>query len=166
MLADEGDRGVERGAGAEDGGDPLLLEECHILFRNGAADDNQYVACALLFEQRGHAGHDGVVCTGEDAQTDAVDVFLEGGVDDHLRRLPEAGVDNLHTGVAQRPGDDLGSSVVAVQARLGDQDTDRYTIWGWGGFRHRTEENTTEGAARERTGTTSHRFAGNHICWL
>ena len=44
--------------------------------------------------------------------------------DDLLRRLAQARVDHLHAGVAQRPGDDLGAAVVAVEARLGDDDAD------------------------------------------
>ncbi len=54
-----------------------------------------------------------------------VDILLEGGLDDHLGRLVEAGVDHLHAGVAQGPGDYLGAPVVAVQAGLGHQHADR-----------------------------------------
>ena len=39
-----------------------------------------------------------------------------------LRRLEQAGVDDLEAGVAQRPGDDLGAPVVAVEAGLGHDD--------------------------------------------
>ena len=153
MFADEGDRGVERGAGAKDGGDALLLEECDILLAEWCRRTTTSMSLApFSLSSVGHAGHDGVVRAGENAQTDAVDIFLQGCIDDHLRRLPEAGVDDLHAGVAQRPGDHLGAAVVAVQARLGDEDTDRYTVWGWGGFRHRTEENTTASATRDGTG--------------
>ena len=42
--------------------------------------------------------------------------------DDLLGRLVQAGVDDLEAGVAQRPGDHLGASVVAVEAWLGDDD--------------------------------------------
>ena len=43
--------------------------------------------------------------------------------DDLLRRLPQAGVDDLHAGVAQRARDDLRAAVVAVEPRLGDDDS-------------------------------------------
>ena len=43
--------------------------------------------------------------------------------DDLLRRLAQAGVDDLHAGVAQRARDDLGAAIVAVEARLGDDDS-------------------------------------------
>ena len=61
---------------------------------------------------------------GEDGESDAVDVLLNGGGDDHLRGLSEAGVDDLHAGVAEGTGDDLCATVVAVEAGFGDQNTD------------------------------------------
>ena len=62
------------------------------------------------------------VRAGEDAQADDVDVLLQRGLGDHLRRLADAGVDDLHAGVAQRARDDLGPAVVTVEAGLGDED--------------------------------------------
>ena len=44
--------------------------------------------------------------------------------DDLLRGLAEARVDDLHPGVAKRAGDHLGASVVSVEARLGNHDSD------------------------------------------
>ena len=46
------------------------------------------------------------------------------GVDDGLGRLPQAQIDDFHARLDQGPGDDLGPAVVAVQARLGDDDLD------------------------------------------
>ena len=71
---------------------------------------------------RGHQGHVGA---GEDREAHRVGVLLHDGRRDLLRRLVEAGVDDLHAGVAQAAGDDLRAAVVAVQARLGDDDADR-----------------------------------------
>ena len=79
----------------------------------------------------GDAGDDDVVGAGEDGEADAVDVFLDGGGDDHLGGLAEAGVDDFHAGVAEGAGDDFGAAVVAVEAGFGDEDAD-----GWRG-RHR-----------------------------
>jgi hypothetical protein len=62
---------------------------------------------------------------GQDRHADDVDVLLLGGVDDHLRRLPQARIDHLEPFVAQPAGEDLGAAVVPVEARLGDQDADR-----------------------------------------
>ena len=45
------------------------------------------------------------------------------GLDHLLRRLVQAGVDDLEPGVAQRPRDHLGSSIVTIEARLRDDDS-------------------------------------------
>ncbi|GII24175.1 hypothetical protein Pme01_37720 [Planosporangium mesophilum] len=58
--------------------------------------------------------------TGEHRQPDGVGVLLDRGLDDLLRGLVQAGVDDLHTGVTQRPGDDLRPTVVAIEARFGN----------------------------------------------
>ena len=69
--------------------------------------------------EQGHVG------AGQDRQADRVGVLLDRRLDDLLGRLVQAGVDDLHAGVAQRAGDHLGPAVVAVQARLGDDDAER-----------------------------------------
>ena len=50
-----------------------------------------------------------------------LDIFLQRGLDDHFWRLPEAGVNDLHTRVAECPGNKLGASIVAIQPRLCDK---------------------------------------------
>ena len=45
-------------------------------------------------------------------------------MNDHLRRLTKAGIDDLHSGIAQRPRNDLGAAVVAVKAGLGYKHAD------------------------------------------
>jgi hypothetical protein len=37
----------------------------------------------------------------------------------------QPGVDHLHAGITECGGHDLGATVVAVEARLGDEDADR-----------------------------------------
>ena len=61
---------------------------------------------------------------GEDAHPDHVHVLLDGSGDDLLRGSVEPRVDDIHPSVAERPGDHLGTTVVAVQADLGDEDAD------------------------------------------
>ena len=51
-------------------------------------------------------------------------VFLQGGSDDHLRRLAQAGVDDFHAGIAEGAGDHFGAAVVTVETGLGHQDAD------------------------------------------
>src|SRR5205807_10361488 len=48
-------------------------------------------------------------------------VFLLRGGGDHFGRLPQAGVNHFHPGVAQGPGDDPHAAVVPVQPRLRHQ---------------------------------------------
>lgn len=126
VFADELNSGVERSAWSEDGGDAFGLEEGNVLLGDGATDDDKDVLSATFAEQLGNTWNDGVVGAGEDAQADAVNVFLNGCVDDHFRRLTEAGVDDLHAGVAQGAGDDFCASIMAVEAGFGNKDAD----WG------------------------------------
>ena len=58
---------------------------------------------------------------GEDAQANGVHVLLQRRLDDHLRRLAQAGIDDLHAGIAQGTGGHLGPAIVAIQSRLGDE---------------------------------------------
>ena len=79
----------------------------------------------LAVAQRLHDAREELhVRAGEDAQADDVDVLLQRGLGDHLRRLADAGVDDLHAGVAQGARDDLRAAVVAVEPGLGDEDAD------------------------------------------
>ena len=73
--------------------------------------------------RRGEQGH---VRAGEHREADGVGVLLDDGLDDLLRRLVQAGVDDLHAGVAERAGHDLGAAVVPVEARLGDDHSDAF----------------------------------------
>ena len=75
-------------------------------------------------QQLHHARADVHVRARQDRQADHVGVFLQRRRDDLLGRLAQAGVDDLHAGVAQRAGDHLGAAVVAVEAGLGDDDSD------------------------------------------
>jgi hypothetical protein len=59
---------------------------------------------------------------GEHREAHDVDILVQGGLGHHLRGLPQPGVDHLHPGVAQGSRDHLRSAIVAVQARLGDED--------------------------------------------
>jgi len=64
------------------------------------------------------------LCAAQDRQSNHLHVFLERGARDHLGRLPKAGVNDLHAGVAERASNYFGAPVVAVQAGLGDKDPD------------------------------------------
>ena len=99
---------------------PADLELVEVVVGNDAADDDRNVAAALAYlldDERGerHVG------PGQHRQPDRVDVLVDGGGGDCLRRLEQPGVDHLVPGVAKNPGDDLDPPVVAVEADLGDQ---------------------------------------------
>ncbi len=108
-----------------------MPEVGNVFFGDGAAEDEEDVFGVLGFEELVDAGDDGVVGAGEDGEADAVDVFLDGGGDDHLGGLAESGVDDFHAGVAEGAGDDFCAAVVAVEAGFGYEDAD------WGGAGHR-----------------------------
>src|SRR5947199_185907 len=59
----------------------------------------------------------------QDGKTDHVHVFLHGGRGDHLRGLMQPGIDDLHARIAERRGDDLGATIVAVEAGLGNENS-------------------------------------------
>ena len=104
--------------------DAQLLELGDVGVGDDAAAEDDDVARVALGEQLDDPREQRHVRAGEDRQPDGVGVLLDRRLDDLLRRLVQAGVDDLHAGVAQRPGDDLGAAVVPVEARLGDDDPD------------------------------------------
>ena len=85
---------------------------------------HQHVVEPLLLQQLHQPRRDVIVRAREDRQADDVGVLLQRGRRNLLGRLPQAGVDDLHAGVAQRARNDLGAAVVAVEARLGDDDSE------------------------------------------
>ena len=85
------------------------------------AAGEQDVVAPLLAPQLQHAREERHVGAAEDREAHDVDVLLDGGGRDHLGRLVEARVDDLHAGVAQRGRDHLGAAIVPVEPRLGDE---------------------------------------------
>ena len=70
------------------------------------------------------AGGQRDVRAGEDRKPHQRNVFLHRDRHDVLDALPDAGVDHLEAGVAQRARDDLGAAVVAVEPGFGDEYAD------------------------------------------
>src|SRR6476659_301356 len=81
------------------------------------------LAQAALAQELDHPGEQRHVGAGEQRQADRVGVLLEDGLGDLLRRLVQAGVDDLEPAVAQRPGDDLRAPIVTVEAGFRDDDS-------------------------------------------
>ena len=82
-------------------------------------------------EQLQDARHQRHVGAAEDAEAEPVGVLVGDGADHGLGRLPQAGVDDVHAGVAQGPGHDLDAAIMAVEPDLGQHDAD-----GGGAVRH------------------------------
>ena len=62
-----------------------------------------------------------VLCAPDkNGQADDVHVFLNGCGSNHFRSLSQAGVDDLHAGVAQGARNNFGAAIVTVEAGLGD----------------------------------------------
>ncbi len=73
-----------------------------------------------LVEDRRKERH---VRAGENRHADGVDIFLNGGIDDHFRGLAKTGVDDFHAGIAKRGGDDFDPPVMAVESGFGKKYT-------------------------------------------
>ena len=74
-----------------------------------------------LFEELDESWEEVVVGTRQDRDRDGIDIFLDRRADHLLRSLVKTGVDDLESGITERTGDDLRSSIVAVEAHLADQ---------------------------------------------
>ena len=92
--------------------------------RDRAADDDEHVLGLVRAQPVEDAWHERHVGAREDGHADGVGILLDRRLHDLLRRLVEAGVDHLHSRIAQRACDDLRASIVAVEPRLGDDDPD------------------------------------------
>ena len=108
----------------QDAGDAELAQLLRVVVWDRAPDHHDDVLNAVLPQELEDARHQRHVRAGEDRDADGVCVLLDRGLDDLLGRLVKPGVDDLHAGVAQRAGDDLGTAIVPVEARLGDDDSD------------------------------------------
>jgi len=114
----------ERCAGGEDLGGASLFQGGDLGLGDDPAPEEDDVGGVPGVERGAHGGKKRVVCTGQNGETDKVDVLLHGGLGHHLRALVKAGVNHLHPRVPKRPGDDLGTPIVAVEPGFGDQDAD------------------------------------------
>lgn len=120
MLAQEIYYGIQRCSWAEDLRYSLLLERWNVGLRDCASENYENVFGLLLLEEREQARNECVVRSAEDAEADAVYVFLDCGVDDGFGGLAESCVEHFHACVAERVGDDFGAAVVSVEAYFGD----------------------------------------------
>ena len=111
--------------GAEYGGDAYLGQRLPVGLRHNPAEHDEDIVHALFLEQAHNFGQEFHVRPGEDAEAKHGNILLRGGLHNHLRSLPDAGVDNFHAGIAQGAGNDFGAPIVPVKSGLGDEDADR-----------------------------------------
>ena len=116
-----GDRILQARPRSEDLGDAHLLDDRYVVVRDGAAGDHQDIVAPDLAQFLDDRGEEGEVRAGEDAQADNVHVLLQRRRDNHLRRLADAGVNDLHPRVAQCPYNHFRAAIVTIEARLGDE---------------------------------------------
>ena len=62
---------------------------------------------------------------GQDGEPDDVDVLLQSGRHDHLGRLSKPRVDDFEALVAETASQNLGSTIMAVETGLGDENLER-----------------------------------------
>src|SRR5881396_1301027 len=135
--------------GSEGHFDACLLQLRDILLRDDPAACNEDVARLPLLQELHDLGEEGHVSPAQAGEADRIDVLLDCGLDDVLRRLPEARIDDLHPRVAQRPGDDLRPAIVTVQSGFGNEDADL--------LRDRDHLNRGEAPPRRRRSPASRR---------
>src|SRR5437870_5395160 len=145
----ESDDVSEGRPGSEDDLDARLLELRDILLRDDPAARDEDVARLPLLQELHDLGEGGHVRSAQAGEPNRIDVLLDRGLDDILRGLPQARVDDLHPRVAQRPGYDLRPAIVTVQSGLGDEDADL--------LRDRDHLNRGEAPPRRRRSPASRR---------
>jgi hypothetical protein len=104
---------------------PCSLEHAGVGVGDDAAAEHHDIAQVAVAQLLHHAWEQREVRAAEQRQADGVDVLLQRGLRDLLGRLVQAGVDDLEAMVAQRAGDGLRATIVAIEARLRDDDSIR-----------------------------------------
>src|SRR5207253_796923 len=104
---EERDDVSQGGPRAEDDLDARLLELRHVLLRDDAAPCDEDVGGFSFLQKLHDFREQGHVSPAQAGEANRIDVLLDRGLDDVLRSLPQARIDDLHPRVAQRPGDDL-----------------------------------------------------------
>jgi len=127
-FVDELDDVLRGGAGEKNFGDADFLQGRNIRFRNNTAEDYGHIVHALVAQQAHELRAKRVVRARENGEADDVDVFLHRGGGNHLRCLPQTGVDHFHAGIAQRPRNDLSAAVVPIQSWLCNQNS-YFFLW-------------------------------------
>jgi hypothetical protein len=100
--------------------DTEVLQHRDVLVGDDPPAEDKDVVKTFSTKAVDHLGHKSQVCAGQQREPDGVSILLHRSLDDLVGRLVQAGVNDFETRVPKRPGNHLGSSVVAVETRLGD----------------------------------------------
>ena len=121
-LPERRDYLVGAGAGAEDGYDSHFEESGAVLGRNDAPHGEGEVIESCLLQRRDDLGHELHVGAGQDAQPDGVHLLVAGLTGNLAGRLADARVADVEPSLLQQADDHARAAVVAIEARLGDED--------------------------------------------
>jgi len=99
-------------------GHSLSFERARIGIGDDAATENQQVAKVAIPQFLHHAREQRQVRPAEQREANSVDILLEGGLGDLLRRLMQTRVDDLEAVVTQGAGDGLRATIMAIKTRL------------------------------------------------
>ncbi len=101
--------------------DALIFQDRNVLGRNYPTDKDKRIIHSVFAEKIDDPRAERFVGSAENRNANGINVLLQSRRGDHFRRLPQAGVNDLHPRIAECAGDDLRSAVVAVEARLSYQ---------------------------------------------
>ena len=118
VFAEKLDNVFGGSAGKEDFSDALVFEFWQVLLRHNAADEHEAVGHPFLAQQLNNPRAQRVVRAAQYRNAYSVDVLLKRGSGNHLWRLPQTGVDDFHSRVTKRAGDDLRPTIVTVKPGL------------------------------------------------
>src|SRR5690606_2963323 len=114
---------LHRTSGQENALDTHGLELRDVDVGDDPAHQHQDIVQALFLQELHQARAHVHVRPAQDRQPDDVGVLLKRGGGNLLGRLAQAGVDDLHTRITQRPRNDLGAPIVPIEPGLRDNDS-------------------------------------------
>ena len=97
-----------------------LLQLLNILLRDDSAQKNRHVTNSIFLHEAEYLRDERVMGAMEDTKPDYVDIFLNSHVYYLFGGLVKSGIDYFHARIPKPPSYYFGTSVVSVEARLGD----------------------------------------------
>ncbi len=86
-----------------------------------SADDEENVCKSGLSNAFNNLRNKRIMRPRQNTQSYYMDVFLYRRIDDHIRSLVKTRIDDLESGVAKRPGNYFGATIVAIEPGLRHQ---------------------------------------------